>query len=221
MRQFSRLILALLLLAFVLPLSAKDPIYTAPKAYHAKTYPAVDYHNDEKVGIAADPYDMPEKTNGVLVVDYRKAELMPIYVIFSNDGDKTINLTKMKVTLITKKRTKIEPATPDDIYRKIAEMHRPDGQQVQLPIPIKIKKNKPSVSAAAQAEVENSGMLAKAIEPKTTRAGFMVFDVTGIENPLAGARLEITNLYDEDGKQLFFFEIPMEKYLGYQPTKMQ
>lgn len=220
MRIVPRAVVMTVLLAGVLPLAAKDPVYTAPKAFHAKTYPAVDNHTDDKMAIAADPYDMPEKANGVLVVDYKKAGLLPIYVIFSNDGDKTINLMKMKVTLVTKNRTKIEPTTPDDIYRKIAQTRRPDAQGVQLPIPLP-KRNRRSVSTAAEVEVENSGMLAKAIEPKSTHAGFMVFDVTGIENPLAGARLEITGLTDEDGKQLFFFEIPMEKYLGYQPPKMQ
>jgi hypothetical protein len=58
----------------------------------------------------------------------------------------------------------------------------------------------------------------KAVEPHATRAGFMFFDVSGLENPLAGAALYITGVRDNNGHDLMYFEIPMEKYLSAQPS---
>src|SRR6185312_6463120 len=115
------LLSALLILLVALPsaLPAKDKAYQAPRAYNAKTYPAHETHDDEKVSIAADPYDMPDKSATVFTVDYMSAGLLPIYMIITNDGDQPISLNKLHVTLITRKRVKISPSEPDDMYRRL------------------------------------------------------------------------------------------------------
>src|SRR3954470_21426679 len=91
-------------------LAGKDKAYLAPPVVHAKTYPAHETHDDEKVTIAADPYDMPDKTAGVFTVDYKNEGMLPIFLIFSNDGYQPISMEKLRVTLITRKRVKIEPS---------------------------------------------------------------------------------------------------------------
>ncbi|HVP44216.1 MAG TPA: hypothetical protein VMS96_12350 [Terriglobales bacterium] len=197
-------------------LIADDKVFVAPKAYHANTYPARDEHPLEHVSIAADPYDLPDKTAGVFRVPYKQAGFVPIRLIVSNDGDSTLVLSDMKAELITVRKVKIRPAVPDDIYRRIAKQgKRPDEPRtVPLPIP---RKAKPSVSKEAQDEVEASGFLARAVEPHSTQAGFLYFDVEGISNPLAGAYLYVTGLRDAGGQELMYFEIPLEKYLSYRP----
>jgi hypothetical protein len=55
---------------------------------------------------------------------------------------------------------------------------------------------------------------AVAVEAHTTRAGFLFYDVEGLANPLAGAKLNLRMLRNADGKELFYFEIPFDKYLG-------
>ncbi len=208
------LVAASLLFAVLLP--ADEKVYVAPKVYHANTYPARDEHPMEHVSIAADPYDMPDKTAGVLRVPYKEAGFVPIRLIVSNDGDSPLVLSGMQVELVTVKKVKIQPAVPDDIYRRISKQgKRPDEPRtVPLPIP---RKMKPSVSKEAQDEIVNSGFLAKAVEPHTTQAGFLYFDVAGISNPLAGAHLYVTGVQDANGQELMYFEIPMEKYLSYRP----
>jgi hypothetical protein len=37
--------------------------------------------------------------------------------------------------------------------------------------------------------------------------------VEGLANPLAGAKLNLRMLRSADGKELFYFEIPFDKYL--------
>lgn len=209
---------ALLVLLLVLGAWAKERIFTLPRAFHAKTYPAHDAHDGEKFAIAADPYDMPDKAAAVFTIDFRKEQLVPIHVIFSNDGDEPVSLGDMHIKLITKKKVKIEPASPDDIYRRIAKQKRRGDEPANIPLPVPIPRRVPrSISKEAQNEVENSQFLAKAVEPRSTQAGFFIFDTEGIENPLAGAQLEITGIRKANGEELFYFEIPMEKYLSYKP----
>ena len=196
---------------------AKDKEFHPPRAFHAKTYPAHETHDNEKLSVAADPYDMPEKTNNVFSVDYRTEGFVPIQLIFSNDNDQPMSLAAMKVTLVTKKREKIDPSRPDDIFRRITKQTR-RGDEGQLPFPFPRKKNHP-LSAEVREEVQSAQFLARAVEPHNTQAGFVFFDVEGIENPLAGARLLITGIADSKGQELFYFEIPLEKYLNYQPAK--
>jgi hypothetical protein len=73
------------------------------------------------------------------------------------------------------------------------------------------------VSREAEAEIESSRFLAKAVEPHATQAGFLFFDVQGIENPLHGARLYVSGIRTSEGQELMYFEVPLEKYLTYQP----
>ena len=76
---------------------AKDKVFALPRAFHAKTYPANDVHNDEKVAIAADPYDTADKAATVFTVKYREEGLLPIHLILSNDSDHTVSLAQMTV----------------------------------------------------------------------------------------------------------------------------
>src|SRR5206468_3912518 len=116
---------AFILITALLPASVtafgKDKVFSLPRAFNAKTYPAHETHDDEKVSIAADPYDMPEKVAGVFTVDYKKEGFLPIFLIVTNDGDGAVSLADMKVTLVTRKRSKVGPAEPDDIYRRISK----------------------------------------------------------------------------------------------------
>ena len=205
-----------LFVAIPCALPGKDKVYVAPRAFHAKTYPAHETHDNEKFSIAADPYDMPDKTAGVFTVDYKQEGLLPIFMILSNDGDQPVSLMNMKVTLVTRKRVKIDPSQPEDIYRRLTRATSRPDERSRFPIPHKRNKG---ISEATRDEVENSQFLARAVEAHANQAGFLFFDVQGLDNPLAGAKLEITGLMDAKGNELFFFEIPMEKYLGYQPVK--
>jgi hypothetical protein len=213
----STIALAALCLAALTVISfAKDKTLPLPRAFHAKTYPANDIHDDEKVAIAADPYDTADKVATAFNVKYVDQGLLPVHLIISNDGNQPVSLAEMKIVFVTKKGTKLDPARPEDIYRRIGHPRQSGPVINPLPIP---RKQPRSVSEQARDEVQQAQFLAKAVEPHGTQAGFLFFDVSGIESPLAGAKLEITGIMNSDGKELFYFEIPMEKYLSYQPLK--
>ncbi len=180
-----------------------------PAAQPAKTYPAHDEHPTEAVTLGLDPYDMADKAN-IFSIRYSDIGLMPIFVVITNDGNQPVALAGMNAQLVTVNRTKIPAATEDDIYRRVS---RPTGNVSPNPLPWP-KKAKGSMSKDEMEEIQNSQFAAKAVEPHGTQAGFMFFDVSGISNPLAGARFYLTGVRDAKGNELMYFEVPLEKYLS-------
>ncbi|HYA23837.1 MAG TPA: hypothetical protein VEF05_06730 [Terriglobales bacterium] len=199
--------LAVMLLFSLLCLSAKH--FVMPTAHPAKTYPAHDEHPNEGVTLALDPYDMADKAN-IFSVHYNEIGFMPIFVVVSNDSDQPVSLAGSKTQLVTHDRTKIPPATDDDLYRRIA---RPLSGVSTNPLPWP-KKTKGTISKEAQEEIQNSQFAARAVEPHSTQSGFMFFDVAGISAPLAGANFYLTGVHDAKGNELMYFEVPLEKYLS-------
>ena len=198
---------SILLVSSVVCLAGKH--FVMPVAQPAKTYPAHDEHSGESVTLGLDPYDLPDKAS-IFSVHYSDVGLMPIFVVITNDGDQTVALSGMKAELVTVNRTKIPPATQDDIYRRIS---RPTGTISPNPLPWP-KKAKGSISKDAMDEIENTQFAAKAVEPHGTQSGFMFFDVSDVANPLAGAHFYLTGVRDAKGNELMYFEVPLEKYLS-------
>ena len=198
---------SVLLLSSVVCLAGKH--FVMPAAQPAKTYPAHDEHPSESVTLGLDPYDLPDKAS-IFSVHYGDVGLMPIFVVITNDGDQTVALSGMKAELVTVNRTKIPPASEDDIYRRIS---RPTGTISPNPLPWP-KKAKGSISKDAMEEIQNTQFAAKAVEPHGTQSGFMFFDVSDISNPLAGAHFYLTGVRDAKGNELMYFEVPLEKYLS-------
>src|ERR1700724_1688588 len=200
---------AILVLTLFAMVSVAGKHFVMPAARAAKTYPAHDEHPSEAVTLALDPYDMADKAS-IFSVHYNEVELMPIFVVISNDGDLPVSLSGMKAELITVNRTKIPPATEDDIYRRVG---RPPGNINPHPLPWP-KKAQGSVSKDAMDEIQNAQFAARAVEPHGTQSGFMFFDVSGISTPLAGANFYLTGVRDAKGNELMYFEVPLEKYLS-------
>ena len=214
------------LLAFVavallmaLPAAAKDEKgFVMPRSADAKTYPAHDTSEKEGVAVAADPYDVAGKTQGVFRIKYKEENLLPMLLIITNDGGQPVALTGMQVELVTRKRVRLQPATEDDIYRRIAHqpMHGDQPSANPLPFPRKVKR---AVKKEEQEEIQDSRFAAQAVEAHATRAGFLFFDVEGVDDPLAGAHLYVSGLRNGQGQELIYFDIPLEKYLEHAPAK--
>jgi hypothetical protein len=206
------------IVACCLTLAAKE-VFVMPKAVDAKTYPAHDTNGQEKVTIAADPYDRAEKTQPVFRIKYKEESLLPVLLVITNDAGQPIALTDMQVELVTANHLKIHPASEDDIYRRIAHEPMKGDQPSASPLPFPRKKVHRSVKKEEAEEVQDSRFAAKAVEPHSTRAGFLFFDIEGIDNPLAGAHLYVSGLRNGQGQELFFFDIALEKYLQPVPSK--
>jgi hypothetical protein len=211
-----RLFFGFLLLASLFAFAAKD--FVMPDIFPAKTYPAHDDHPLEKVSIAADPYDLADKA-AIFNEKYADKGYMPILLVITNDGDQPVALNNLKVELITKRRDKIPAATEDDLYRRFSKVKRRGDEPSRNPLPIPLPGRKPDVgmSKKNRDEIDASMFSAKAVAPHENQAGFFFFDISGISQPLAGARIFITGITNNEGQELMYFEIPMEKYLSYTP----
>jgi hypothetical protein len=199
----------LVLVSFTPLLLLAKTTFVKPVAQPASAYPAHDNHTDEKVAIAADPYDKPEKAK-IFSIDFQPHGILPVFFVVTNDGDHPISIANMQITLITHNRSKLTPISPDDIYRRLSN---PQVNTNPRPFPIPGNKVKGTISQKQMDEIESAQFAARAVEPRTTQSGFLFFDIGGIAAPLADANLDITGVDDASGKELLYFEISMQNYL--------
>ena len=206
-----------MLLFGVLAAVAGDKVFNPPPATHANSYPAHETHEDEGVTIAIDPYDTPAKA-AIFKLKYGELGFLPIRLIISNDGSKALMLEDLKVEYITAHRDKLDPATKDDMYRRIARPEKAGSRpKINLPIPGPRKQPAPISREAAQ-EIDAAMFLPVPVTPHSTNSGFLFFDVLDISNPETGAHLYISGIKAAT-KEIFYFDIPLEKYLNPTQTK--
>ena len=186
--------------------------FAMPTAQPARTYPAHDDHSTEKVVVAVDPYDVEDKAS-IFSVNFRNYGYLPVFFVITNDGDEPVSLVGMKAELNTKNRSRLYPASTDDLVRRLSHPSRNDRQPT-LPIPLPRKEVKGGVSRKTWDEIERAQFGAKAVEPHSTARGFLFFDISDISNPLAGASFYLMGVHDAKGNELMYFEIPLEKYLS-------
>jgi len=183
--------------------------FSKPVAKPAINYPAHDFHRDEKVAIAADPYENPEKAK-LFSTNFAEHGFLPVFFVVSNDGDQPVSIANMEITLITANRSKLTPVTTEDLYRRLSN---PQSSTRPSPIPLP-HKAKSGISKKEMDEIETSQFAAKAVEPHGTQSGFLFFDVGDIASPLRGATIDITGVMDAKGNELMYFEIAVDKYLN-------
>lgn len=198
-----------LLLTGIIPfsLAETDP----PPAKDATAYAAFDLHAKEQVAIAAEPFDTAEKCK-IFHVDYLKYRFLPIRIIVTNNGDHPVSLRDARIFFVSAAGDRVPAADPEDVERRV----RPkDSRGVDIPVgPIKVH-TKPSASDdKIEGDFDHFEYAALAVEPHTTRAGFLFYDMQGLgDTPLHGGKLVLRELRDASGNELFYFEIPFDKYL--------
>lgn len=182
--------------------------FVKPEAKTAINYPAHDFHRDEKVAIAADPYDSPDKAK-IFSINFAEKGYLPIFFVVTNDGDQPVSIANMQVVLSTANHSKLTPVDTDDIYRRLSNPQS-STRPSPLPLPHKVKGG---VSRKDMDEIQSSQFAARAVEPHSSQSGFMFFDIGGINSPLKGANIDVTGVNDAKGNELMYFEIYVDKYL--------
>lgn len=192
------------------PAFARD--HEPPAAKPATSYPAVDYHTKEKVAIAAVPYYTKEQCR-IFDVDFLRYGFMPVRLIVTNLGDRPISLSQARIYFLDSAGDRIQAAEPEDVERRIGY---PGPNRRYVPVgPFKLHLHQKNPASKVEAEFNQWEYGALAVEPHTTRAGFLWYDVKGLgPDPLRGASLYLTDLQNADGHQLFFFQIPFKPYLA-------
>jgi len=209
-RNGTLLILITAFFGLILPASLlAGKSFVKPVAKTAVNYPAHDFHRDEQVAVAVDPYDNTEKAK-IFSINFVDHGFLPIFFVVTNDGDQPISISRMQVKLITENRSKLTPIDTDGIYRRLSNPQAKTGTNNPLPFP---KKVKGGVSKQEMDEIQSSQFAARAVEPHSTQSGFLFFDIADIKSPLRGATIDVDGLADSKGSELLFFEILMDNYL--------
>lgn len=204
----SLVLIVALALTSALAFAAKE--FVMPQAEPASSYPAHESHATEHFTIGVDAYTGDKQS--LFNEKYAEHGILPLFVVFTNDGDQPVELSAMRVQLVTvDRRAKIEPASEDDLFRRLSRVERRmDGTETRIPLPIP-RKPKVGVSKNARAEIEAAQFRARAVEPHSSQAGFLFFDVSDIRTPLAGGKLYVTGVRDGSGQELMYFEVPLDK----------
>ena len=212
-----RLIIGILSLALLPAAHATD--HTPPPVQPATDFAAVEVHADEKLAIAAEPYDTTKKM-ALFRVDYLAHGVMPIRLIVTNNSDRPISLRDARILFITPNGDRIQASEPEDVERLMTRKER-EGSKVPLPGPLpSIHLKGKATNKDIEADFDTFEFQALIIEPHTTRAGFLFYDLSGLEQPLSGGLLNLHTIKDSNGKELFYFEIPFSKYLKTKSSQM-
>jgi len=208
------------LLVIALTLTAGASNHTPPPVQAATTYPAVEVHEKEQVAIAIEPFDTREKES-IFRVDYLGHGVMPVRLIVTNEGNRPISLRDARILFYTAGGDRIQASEPEDIERLMTRSER-EGKRIPMPGPLPSIKMKPKASNKnIEQDFDQFEYQALVVEPHTTRAGFLFYDVSQLDHPLQGAKLHLHKLRDADGKELFYFEIPFDTYLKSKSKEMK
>ena len=215
-----RVVRALPLLVIGTVIAAGASNHAAPPVQPATTYPAVEVHDKEHVAIAVEPYDTKEKES-IFRVDYLGHGIMPVRLIVTNNGDRPISLKDARILFYTAGGDRINAADPEDVERLMTRTER-EGKKIPMPGPLPSIKMKPKASnKEIEADFDQFEYQALVVEPHTTRAGFLFYDVSELNHPLEGAKLHLHKIRDADGAELFYFEIPFDTYLKSKSKEMK
>ena len=199
---------ALIIAVPLLCVAAKQ--FSMPKAQPAFSYPAHDHHAKENVTVGLDPYDDLAKAK-IFTVNYHDHDLLPILLVVTNDSDEPIELSGMNAELVTADRAKLSAATEDDILRRISH---PRASGARVPVPFPTKRVRGGVNPKELDEIQSAQFKAKAVEPRSSQAGFLFFDVSDLQNPLSGAHFYLTGVRDSSGHELMYFDVELGKAVG-------
>ena len=181
--------------------------FVPPHPENASTYPSKDVHSNEKVTAAIDLYNAAPKDQ-IFSTPYSQYGILPVLLIITNDGDQPISVNNMRAELVTTGKSKLEGLETDDVFRRVARINGSSTEPTHVgPIPLSGNKNKKAQKQYD--EITAARFNAEAVEPHTTRSGFLFFDVQGVKQPTAGAHIYLTGVRDAGGNELIYFDIPV------------
>jgi hypothetical protein len=211
------LVISGFLLGLALPAAASN--HRPPPVQPATSFAAVEVHDFENVAIAAEPYNTRKKES-IFRVDYLSHGVMPVRLIVTNNGDRPVSLRDARILFLTAEGDKIQAAQPEDVERLMTRKER-EGAKLPLPGPLPAIKLKPKASnKEIEKDFNTFEYHSLVVEPHTTQTGFLFYDLSDLNHPLKGAALHLHELRDADGKELFYFELPFDKYLKSKSRQM-
>ncbi len=202
------LLIALLLVTLGGAALARD--FAMPPLRPAGQMPAHFVDTREHLALGVESYDTPAQA-AIFHAKMLEHSVLPVLVVFTNDGDYPIALDSVRFQLVTRDRAKAAPYTLDDLERVFTSIRAPHSRaQDNLPMPTP-GRNKPHgfIPKAELDELKRAIFQARTVEPHSSVYGFIFFDVADLPNPARGARLYANGLRDAGGRELMYLEVEL------------
>jgi len=182
----------------------------ADRVHPASEYADVDDHAKEHVAIAADPYETKERTK-FFKLHYLDNDILPVLIVVTNESDRTIDLTDVRMQFITADDERLPAALPEEIVRRMSRDSDAAPRVLPAPVPIPLPARKP-IDNKVQVEMDEYGFNTPRVEPHSSVEGFLWYDMHGLKKPwAAGAQIYVKMIHDADGNDLFPFTILLDK----------
>ena len=182
--------------------------FAADKVTPFRPGPAGSYPHhqvNEQVTIGADPYTTSDKVKSAFgKLDPNEHGVLPVLVVIQNDSSKTIRLDNLMARYVGPNGARIE-ATPAKDVKYLQPPHR----SAVIPGPAgKVKVLAAKKNPLTAWEIEGRAFSAQMLPPGQTASGFFYFQ-TALQR---GATVYLNGLAEAGpgGKELFYFEIPLE-----------
>ncbi len=201
--------LRVLLASLAIALAWAVPAQAQWQAKTADRYPARQKQGD--LIVAVKPF-VSEKDQKSVFGKIRPFEhgVTPLLVVMSNIGTNSYSLENLQVRFITADREGLEPVRGEDLATFNPKGHQPSRRSV--PGVPGLGRSRVKKGPLARPEIMRNEFRAPIVTPKSTASGFFYFWV-GDGASLAAATAYISGVYDmTNGKDLFYFEIPIQKY---------
>ncbi|HEU0122125.1 MAG TPA: hypothetical protein VFQ91_16470 [Bryobacteraceae bacterium] len=192
----------------VLLLSITAALWADKKDAGFRPEPAESYATKQTIEgltIAVQPFDDPEEAKSAFgKLNPYEQGVLPVLVVIKNDGKDTVKLDTMQVVYVAPKGRKVD-ATPaaDVLYLKAGGRPKVSNSPIPTGGPrIKVAKN-----PLKNDVIIERAFSAKMLPPGDSAHGFFYFQ-TGHTR---GTSLYISGIRNaQTGKELFFFEIPLD-----------
>jgi hypothetical protein len=199
------------------PALASDKPRSAPPVDPAGKYTLHEAHPDEHVTLAAEPCLYKEDCP-FFRLPYVSHGFVPVRVIITNDRDDALNLDDVRIQFLPDGGGKEAAATDEDLNRRLFSTKNAEGTRIPI---IGIRTHPEPVDKKILNDDQDFGFQSTIVPPHSTRAGYVFYDVRGIDDPvLKGAELYVKEIHYTDAKggqhELFAFSLPFDKWLAAQ-----
>ncbi|MBZ5536470.1 MAG: hypothetical protein LAO31_10980 [Acidobacteriia bacterium] len=184
---------------------------------HAKSYLALDSH--DKITIAAQPYDRPEKVLEVFDRDPSRQNFVTVLIVVSNDSDDEIEVDGIEVELANSKLHALHPTPTEDVVREIfypKDRRRDSKGKIGIG-GIGLGGNPEKDFTNARADFLSKELGDKFIPPHSTASGFVFYETPQLEAALVGGKIYIPRVRirrsadpKQVGRELLFYEIDLK-----------
>jgi len=222
MKSHSFQTLRTLLLFAALTGAASAPVYAfghkAPPVRPAGEYPAFDTHPQEHVTIAIDPCTEQSDCD-FFRLPYIRHSMIPVRVIITNDSNAALKLDDVRMQFISSNGDKLPAANLDDLNRRLFSTKAAAGKKSPI-VPFPLPMHHAAIDKKITEDDDDFGFKTTTVAAHSTVGGYLFYDIKDLDSPpLKGAQIYVKMIRTADGKELFAFSIPFNKWLATQKGK--